>query len=262
MIQDESKFKVQSSKLEERAEQGVSAGGRADFEPGTLNFELIVSDVRKSFRGPAGGALEVLRGASLLMKAGEALAVVGASGAGKSTLLHVLCGLEAADSGGVSLGGFDIARARRIGALRGREVGSVQFHHLSDLTAEENGRCLSWCARALARGERERRGCRRRGLAARRTSAGHPFGGEQRSWPSLAHRPPPAPRARRQPTEISSPQRRRRGRTPPQLCRERRAFLFVATHNEHSRLTCASPPRPSRRPTPRRALLPDSVVTL
>ena len=137
-----SKFKVQSSKLEETEGPRVAVGGRPDFEPGTLNFELVVSDVRKSFRDPAGGALEVLRGASLAMKAGEALAVVGASGAGKSTLLHVLCGLEGADSGGVCLGGFDIARApeEELARWRGREVGFVfQFHHLlADLSAEEN----------------------------------------------------------------------------------------------------------------------------
>ena len=64
---------------------------------------LVAEGVRKSFREPSGGALEVLRGVSLSLKAGEAAAVVGASGAGKTTLLHVVGGLEAADEGSVRL---------------------------------------------------------------------------------------------------------------------------------------------------------------
>ena len=103
---------------------------------------LIVEGVRKSFRDPAGGVLEVLQGASFTLGAGETLAVTGASGAGKSTLLHVLGGLETADAGSATLGGFDILRASReeLARFRVREIGFVfQFHYLlRDLTAEEN----------------------------------------------------------------------------------------------------------------------------
>ena len=55
--------------------------------------------------------MEVLRGVSLKLNAGEAAAVVGASGAGKTTLLHVCGGLEAADGGSIRVGGFDVTRA-------------------------------------------------------------------------------------------------------------------------------------------------------
>jgi lipoprotein-releasing system ATP-binding protein len=103
---------------------------------------LIVRDVQKSFRTPAGGTLEVLRGVSFVVEAGEMVAVMGASGAGKTTLLHIVGGLEEADSGVVLLNDFNIARARstELARFRNREVGFVfQFHHLlSDLTAAEN----------------------------------------------------------------------------------------------------------------------------
>ena len=107
-----------------------------------FKVELEVADLRKSFREPLGGVLEVLRGVSFDLRAGEMAAVVGASGAGKTTLLHVLGGLEAADEGSVSVGGFDVTRAHvsELVRWRGGAVGFVfQFHHLlADLSAEEN----------------------------------------------------------------------------------------------------------------------------
>ena len=242
-----SKFKVQSSKLEESAGSAAPAGGRPDFEPGTLNFELDVRDVRKSFRGPAGGAVEVLRGATLALKAGEAVAVVGASGAGKSTLLHVLCGLEAADSGGVSLGGFDIARAPEedLARWRGREVGFVfQFPHLlADLSAEENVALPLLVARARWR-EARREAARMldavglSGRAAHRP--GELSGGEQQRVAvarALVRRPrlvladePTGNLDARHAAEV--------GTLLLTLCRARAACLVVATHNEQLARTC------------------------
>jgi lipoprotein-releasing system ATP-binding protein len=103
---------------------------------------LSVSDVRKAFRTPRGATIEVLRGVSFAVEAGEMVAIMGASGAGKSTLLHLLGGLDVADGGEIELDGFDIARAggRELVRLRRQEVGFVfQFHHLlSDLSAAEN----------------------------------------------------------------------------------------------------------------------------
>ena len=110
--------------------------------PSSRNFVLVVEGLRKSFRGPDGGVVEVLRGASLVLGAGEMAAVVGASGAGKTTLLHVLGGLERADGGAARLGDFDILGAgpSELARFRRRDVGFVfQTHHLlPDLSAEEN----------------------------------------------------------------------------------------------------------------------------
>jgi lipoprotein-releasing system ATP-binding protein len=104
--------------------------------------ELLVGiDIVKTF--PLGRArLDVLKGASLSVREGEMLAVMGASGVGKSTLLHILGTLDRPDSGQVLFDGQDVARLDDAGrsAFRNREVGFVfQFYHLlADFTALEN----------------------------------------------------------------------------------------------------------------------------
>jgi lipoprotein-releasing system ATP-binding protein len=111
-------------------------------EAESLKSELSTSGLYKSFRTPAGERLPVLRGVSFAVGAGEMLALMGASGAGKSTLLHLLGGLEAADAGSIKLGEVEMTTASRssLSRLRNERVGYVfQFHHLlPDLTAREN----------------------------------------------------------------------------------------------------------------------------
>jgi lipoprotein-releasing system ATP-binding protein len=103
---------------------------------------LTVTDLRKSFSAPTGDRIEVLRGVTFSVKAGESVAIIGASGAGKSTLLHLLGGLEAPDHGSIVAGEFAVERASRsaLARFRNRHIGFVfQFHHLlPDLTAAEN----------------------------------------------------------------------------------------------------------------------------
>ena len=88
------------------------------------------------------GNLEVLRGVSLDIEAGEVVAIVGKSGAGKSTLLHLLGTLDRPDSGSIALNGVQISslNAKALAAFRNTKLGFVfQFHHLlPEFTALEN----------------------------------------------------------------------------------------------------------------------------
>jgi putative ABC transport system ATP-binding protein len=58
------------------------------------------------------GETPALRGASVSVKRGEVLAVMGPSGSGKSTLLYCLAGILVPDSGGVSFDGQRIVSRR------------------------------------------------------------------------------------------------------------------------------------------------------
>ena len=86
--------------------------------------------------------LTVLRGASITVRRGERIAIVGASGSGKTTLLQVLGGLDLPTRGTVSIAGSQMNKLNDTarGELRNRAVGFVyQFHHLlPEFSALEN----------------------------------------------------------------------------------------------------------------------------
>ena len=202
---------------------------------------LVVSDLRKSFRDPGGDVLEVLRGVSFQLAAGETLAVVGASGAGKSTLLHLVGGLDAADGGSVRLGDFDVQRASpaELSRFRRRALGFVfQSHHLlPDLSAEENVALPLLVARksrtealAAARETLDAVGLARRATHA----AGELSGGEQQRV-AVARALVARPRLvlADEPTgNLDARTGEKIGALLFALCRERGAAVIVATHNE------------------------------
>ena len=77
--------------------------------------------------------VEVLKGASLAVEAGERIAIVGRSGAGKSTLLHVLGGLDEPNDGQVIVDGEPLYHRsqRSRTAIRAAKIGFVfQSYHL------------------------------------------------------------------------------------------------------------------------------------
>jgi putative ABC transport system ATP-binding protein len=88
------------------------------------------------------GETPALRGASVSVKRGEVVAVMGPSGSGKSTLLHCLAGILVPDSGEVHFVGqrLDTIREAERSRLRRDRFGFVfQFGQLvPELTAEEN----------------------------------------------------------------------------------------------------------------------------
>src|SRR4051812_32693704 len=103
-----------------------------------LSSVLRLVEVCKSYPGE----VDALRGVSLTVRKGEAVAVVGPSGSGKSTLLHVMGTLERPTSGAVHVAGSDTATLgeRALAALRARAIGFVfqQFFLLDAMSALDN----------------------------------------------------------------------------------------------------------------------------
>ncbi|HET6192974.1 MAG TPA: ATP-binding cassette domain-containing protein [Trebonia sp.] len=88
------------------------------------------------------GSTPALRGASLGVRSGEIVAVMGPSGSGKSTLLHCLAGILVPGEGEVWSGGqrLDTLSDDRRSALRRDRFGFVfqSGQLVPELTAEEN----------------------------------------------------------------------------------------------------------------------------
>jgi putative ABC transport system ATP-binding protein len=114
----------------------MSAAGGSDLVLGAGTV-LEARELVLSF-----GETPALRGASVTVKKGEVLAVMGPSGSGKSTLLHCLAGILVPDSGEIHIDGerLDIMSEKQRSSLRRDRFGFVfQFGQLvPELTAEEN----------------------------------------------------------------------------------------------------------------------------
>ncbi len=100
-----------------------------------------LDDVHLTLDGPA-GQVNILRGISLDVPAGEALGVVGPSGSGKTTMLMITAGLERISSGRVTITGQDYAGLDEDGLalFRRDNIGIVfqSFHLIPTMTAMEN----------------------------------------------------------------------------------------------------------------------------
>jgi putative ABC transport system ATP-binding protein len=101
----------------------------------------VLEDIHLTLGGAA-GPVNILRGISLSIAAGETVSLVGPSGSGKSSLMMVLSGLERPSRGRVWIDGQELgpldedARAR----LRRARIGIVfqAFHLIPTMTALEN----------------------------------------------------------------------------------------------------------------------------
>ena len=87
--------------------------------------EVIVDGVSKTF-----GRISALRGVSLRVEPGEAVAITGRSGSGKSTLLAMIGGLEQPDAGQVLIDGRAIWKDPHPAPARREIVGFVFQRHL------------------------------------------------------------------------------------------------------------------------------------
>ena len=104
---------------------------------------IELEDIRKRYGGLDGApAVEVLRGVTLSIAAGEFVAIVGASGSGKSTLMHVLGCLDRPSAGTYRFNGHDVAGfdADALAWLRREAFGFVfqGYHLIPSESAREN----------------------------------------------------------------------------------------------------------------------------
>ena len=142
---------------------------------------ILARDLGFSY-GPDAQALD---GVSLEVPARATTAIVGQTGSGKSTLLRLLCGLEAADAGSLTICGINAATKRGRRQVR-RAVGYVMQHPERQLFAQTVAEDVAFGPRnqGLSAAEVERRVAHALdlvGLADRRDAS--PFelsGGQQR----------------------------------------------------------------------------------
>lgn len=105
------------------------------------NVLLKLSNVEKVYRMD-GISIKALDGISLMIKAGEFVAITGASGSGKSTLMHIIGCLDTPTNGEVFLDGQKVSdfSERQLAVVRNQKIGFVfqQFNLLARTSALEN----------------------------------------------------------------------------------------------------------------------------
>ena len=102
---------------------------------------IEVRDAKKWIQNGA-RRVEILKGITVTIPAGQFVAIVGASGSGKSTLLGLLAGLDTPSSGEIWLDGVPIHNLveAELATVRGKKIGFVfqSYQLIQTLTALEN----------------------------------------------------------------------------------------------------------------------------
>ena len=113
------------------APSGEKPAASAACAPAAKPLAILARDLGFSY-GPGAQALD---GVSLEVPVRATTAIVGQTGSGKSTLLRLLCGLEAADAGSLTICGINAATKRGRRQVR-RAVGYVMQHPERQLFAQ------------------------------------------------------------------------------------------------------------------------------
>ena len=102
---------------------------------------LEINDLKKSF-GQGDSRVQVLRGIDLRVDKGEICVLLGPSGSGKSTLLNIIGGIDAPDSGYVSINGEKMVdmTEKRLTRYRREHLGYVfqMYNLIPNLNIKEN----------------------------------------------------------------------------------------------------------------------------
>jgi putative ABC transport system ATP-binding protein len=108
-----------------------------------MNSHMVIEARDVTLRlGSGDAAVDVLRGLTLDVPAGQRIAILGPSGSGKSSAMAVLSGMERASSGSVRVAGAEFTTMDEDGLARARRgrIGIVlqAFHLIPTMTALEN----------------------------------------------------------------------------------------------------------------------------
>ncbi|MCM1105372.1 MAG: ABC transporter ATP-binding protein [Blautia sp.] len=102
---------------------------------------LEISNLRKSF-GEGDNRVEVLKGLNLKVEKGAFAVLLGPSGSGKSTLLNIIGGIDAPDSGDITIGGEKMAdmKEKSLTNYRRKHLGYIfqMYNLIPNLTVREN----------------------------------------------------------------------------------------------------------------------------
>src|SRR5437763_8414922 len=162
-----------------------------------IALAIALQDVRLTLTGSA-GTVNVLRGVSLDIAAGESVALLGPSGSGKSSLLMIAAGIEKPSAGRVTLAGTNITNLGEdaLARLRRGTVGIVfqSFHLIATMTALENVALPLEFARDNGAFARARETLNAVGLAARAAHYPSQLSGGEQQRVALARAMVAAPR--------------------------------------------------------------------
>ena len=152
---------------------------------------IRLSKVTKKY-DVGGETVKALDSATLDIKKGEFVSIVGPSGSGKSTMMNIIGCLDVPDEGCYELGGTSVNEysENELAEIRNKHIGFVfqDFDLIGDLTAEENVE-LPLIYKKVEPGERKecvKRALDKVGLSGRRTHKPSQLSGGQQQRVAIA----------------------------------------------------------------------------